>query len=114
MRERRQYWPRKWNPTEEEWRELARSKKNLIRMRDNSLIALVDNENRLRFLEDELLDLNERLKRHPRNIDLMTERQKVERRIKQVEKDIEFYAARAEKANQLLREEWNFESQTTR
>jgi len=108
------YWKSMWDPTEEEWRELARSKKDLLRMRDNSLIAMVDNENRYARYDDMLLDVIERLKRRPNSIELLQEKQAIERKLKQTEQKIEFYRRRAEKAKQLLREKWNFESQTWR
>jgi len=108
------YWKSMWDPTEEEWQELAKNKKDLLRMRDNSLIAMVDNENRYARYEDMLLDVVERLKRRPNSIELLQEKQTIERKLKQTEQKIEFYHRRAEKAKQLLREKWNFESQTLR
>src|SRR5690606_10039996 len=108
------YWKSMWDPTEEEWQELAKSKKDLLRMRDNSRIAMVDNENRYARYDDMLLDVTERLKRRPNSIELLQEKQTIERKLKQTEQKIEFYRRRAEKAKQLLREKWNFESQTLR
>ena len=102
------YWKSKWDPTPEEWEQLAKSKKDLMRMRDNSLIALYDNQRRYEYYDDLFLDITERLKRRPGNVDLLTEKQKIERKLQETAKKIEFYRRRAEKAKQLLRERWNF------
>ena len=81
---------------------LAQNKRSLVRMRDNSQVALLDNENRFGYYSDLLDDVEEQLKTSPSSAALQVEKQMLQKKVSVTEKKIDFYRERGKKAEELL------------